>query len=741
MRALGPRAQAGDPQAIAALHQTLKELRSFIAQSTQLQSDNTALADARYSLVLAAVDLAAQPAGRRPPDLVPFELLEEARLAAVAFGDAEVAANVAWRTALALRDAHELSRSRAVLESALEELNAPGMAPWLLVTQATLARQRGDWQRALDILSVAEAGLLDESHSFTSHRYTRCALVGLRGQIHIDLGLVGRAALDLAQEKELALELGDLDGWIASLIRRANLHLAREDYEGLARSVEESLASEDLFGGHPGERAQLLVRLGIARSEQERADPSRPRLASGIFHQALADKSLRPGERLTAELFLGDVLLRERALDEAATVLDSARKRLLAWNANDQLRAPAPEAASLATLSARLAVLRVAGKEELARQLTELRHAHGIFLEHWNSTPLRPAGIGFLHYGGRRAVLSELISLTLLVEGLDPGVDHILEHLMEAQALGSVSRRLGIPTGSVDAVREKLIPPGGGLLIYLSGPDRSHLIALDAAGSLYRELLPARELERLRADFVTTVTLPPSVPSTDRLYTTRAARLTTTGRALSRALLPEDIMRRVAGWGPLTVVGIDTLGYLPFEALPIMDDVALLGDRHPIAYTPTLPLGLYLADKATDKARSDSSTPEGKEKGNASATPELTVLIASDPGVEARERWPHLVPLPFAVAERAQLKANWKSGGVSFVEGPRVWEFFPHSNADTDAALPRDQDLSSPETTNLSVLEIIAHGVYDPQRERPAGLALGPRPPLPAPTATSGTNT
>ncbi len=655
--------------------------------------------DVGYAFVLACLSLTEVDAAEYGSTETAPELFAAARAAAQALGDSSTRANVEWRRALHARRVGELAAAEEILLEAIAELGERrAMEPLLKLEYAELLRQRSATSAAEVALDEAQAGLRDESDGYAVHAATRCGIYGARGQLDLDLGLPDRAALWFEREHALAMELGDLDLYLAALLHRANLSSAIEDFDEVTRIVDEASGAPWFASANRAARAQLLVRKGIALSELARVGRAELVQASELFIDVLEQGALEESEALLVELALVDLALRAggsrtealrtAAFERARSWLERARQRLLRCKARDLASQPLQLEARLAALESTLAISSGASLEERRAAALRLDVALQAFFSRWRATRLRPGGLGFLHYGSRRQLLGAKVNAALDLEGPERGPAIALEALVQAQALGTLSRRLGaVPTTAPGIARFFAGRVG---LVYLAGPDGSHLFVVHGAEVVHAELPSMVELERLRSEFNDEVLRSPAGLAKPA-RAERRERLRSSGEALAAALLPEELRSVLERSERLTVVGLETLGYVPFEALPL-GELRELGSTHAVDYLASIPLGVCLAGERADA--------EGV----------LDLVLLADP--ELSQGWldehPAMPPLGL---ERERL-------------GPLL-EVYGASRAQllvaAEASFTRlEESLGG----SPRVLQILAHGVFDMGRERSSGIAL-----------------
>ena len=339
-------------------------------------------------------------------------------------------------------------------------------------------------------------------------------------------------------------------------------------------------------------------------------------------------------------------------------------------------------------LESKLTVARTDDLGARRARLERLRAEFERFLDQWRSTPLRSDGVGFLRYGMRRLLLSELMRLTMLVDPGAAGVEAALDALHRAQALGSAARRAGYRPGPVNELLDRLVEERRGLLIYMPGPDRGHVFAVDRAQRIHAEMPPFLALNELREAFVVLATAPP-----DRFGDTE--KLHCAGDALGSVLLPDTIRARVQTWSAATIVGLELLDYVPFEFLPL-EGGRDLGEDLAVAYLPSLPMGALLA--------------EHPDPLDTPAAVDLFLLASPSVGAAAEELGPKITVIPFEATHRDQLTSAFAPERVRVFTGDEA-----HRGR-----------LASADAIGARVLQILAHGVPEPELGREAALVLAP---------------
>jgi len=496
---------------------------------------------------------------------------------------------------------------------------------------------------------------------------------------------------------------------------------------------------------HGGDRP-----LGPASNDGDREGSTGEAIAT--LHEALAQPGVPDVDALSAELMLADIAIREGRLDDAESRLDAAtrriRRRVAAGDdpmrddpvrhdavSHDETRhdpgrhdparhdgtchdaarhhptredrprddplhgaVPIRDAANLAAGRVRLALARGAPVAELVVHGEALENAYAELIAAWSATPARPGGVGFLHYGSRRRVLSDLIRVTLAVDDGPSGLERALGHVLRAQEQVTLLRRAKAPSVGLAQIRDAVLRAGVGALVYLPALDRSHVFALDRDGIVHAELPAKDAIEAVNRELLGLLGIYPQGDGAVR----RARRRRFDGLAerLAEQLLPPPILREVRRWSHVVVVGAGLLGHVPFEGLPLGDE-GPLGLVRAVGVAPSLPLACHLERRDGEHAAGGGSPANGEG---------LELALVAAPRVSARvaERWPKARPFPFPDDARRRLTSMFDEGRVAV-----------HVD---DAARPAR--LREAATTGSRVLQSLTHGAHDPGRERPSGLVL-----------------
>ncbi|MFK7962216.1 MAG: CHAT domain-containing protein [Phycisphaerales bacterium] len=462
----------------------------------------------------------------------------------------------------------------------------------------------------------------------------------VRSLAYLDLGLPDLATQALDAETGWIAQLDEADRRSRSTrqsIRRLDLLLAVDRYAAAIDAANASLA--ELGDDDESSRAALLLRRGLAESRTEGSDPS------ASFRAVLALPA-SPSDDHAARCRLAIWLINNGQGEEAAPWLGSA----------EASGADVDEAETALLLSAqgRYALATAPPTPEL-EALRDRMHVHlDRLTERWNARPLLGSGTGFLRSGRVRRFVATLIEVEL---ALDPSAaPRCLDFLVRCRATATLARQLtavapadadadaGVTSAGTalpDAARPSrgavpLPPPAERLsaagiaanetvLLYFVTPVQTYLFQVDPSSvSLHR--LPGRDpLQQARTRFVNRVLDPP--PADEAGLQARRTALHEHGRRLAEILLPGDVRAALGRGDGLVILGLDTLGYVPFEALPV--DADWLGLTTEIRYLPSLRVGGALTRRSTGPAANQG-----------------VVIAAPDPSADVSARFPGLQDLP-----------------------------------------------------------------------------------------------
>ncbi|MEM7305929.1 MAG: CHAT domain-containing protein [Planctomycetota bacterium] len=651
-------------------------LRAFVELERELASELQGQPTSRdcWYYVQVASRLAAQgdAAAELELEVDAEALIENARKAAAHTGSAESGAQVelVWSALLAERG--ELLAAEAVAGDALARFPAAvGYACELRLNRARLLRRAARWDAAQDQLAELELHLATHAKRLAGYRSGyEAGLWGERGQIWIELGVLDKALDCLAEEERWASESGRTEDRLNAEQHRAELALVSHDFGGVERRTAPFVAGGAEADAISAERRALFTVIrAAARVERARVEPGYLPAAEEAVATVRAETGVAPAEQLRVELLESDLGLLTGDHDRARAALARAEALTAGWGAGGE---PTLEAERVLVIhGARLARESGASPAELAPWARRMDGVLDSLLTAWDAAPTPPEGIGFLHLGERREVLYEKTLLSIAILGDEQGAQAALTDLLRAQAHGGWFQSTRLPAPSAAGVRASM-PPGRGMLVYLTGKARSHLFVFDREHVAVVPLGSDDALRRVGRDL--SAGLRRLVRSEDPV------ELAIFEGSLERAaesLLPDEARRLMSGWSAATIVGSELLHGPPLDCLPFGE--GLLGEELALAYAPSVPLLDYVGSlPAAERADGDADY--------------LLVgtLSVSD---ELQREHPKLARLPFGADEARRLldaPRGWKTqrllgDGASVdairgldVAGPRVVQFLAH---------------------------------------------------------------
>ncbi len=599
------------------------------------------------------------------------------------YRSAALASQVDQVEARHLRDLGRVEDARSLLERAaermapIEEGRQRLVGVLLDLDLIELEIHAGDLDGAQVLLDGVEEHLRPGAE-FPMHAGARGFYYGLRVEHALRSGLPDEATPWLERERDFAWEQeGSPRLRTAWALHRCAWLLALEEHEQLIEEVRDFLGAEEV---EPRWEAALEVRIGIALARLERADPAREPRAADLLASTLRRELLPPQHALAAELALGKHLMAVGRVEGAEPWLSAARRRVETWQGDVWV-----ELATLAALEVRHAISGGAPRALLEARARELELRAEEFLGRWSALTRRRGGRGVLHYGSRQTILAARIEaeLALAEEGsLERAAAVAIDALGRGQLAGRLDPSAGDGSPDLDFARSELLPADGGLLLFLPAPQRSHLFALDAAECTHHDLPGVARLDLLRYGLIEA--LQRDLATGDEAS---AASVAAAGAELAGALLPEALQARLASWEGLLVVGLETLGYVPFGALRAGAG-GWLGEAHPITHLPSLHLGRALAN------RRETAAPRA-----------LDLLLYAAPSWGPDDR---SAPLRWGAAEEEEV------AGAYPAERRRV-------RSGGGAAR---ETLVSEALGDYAVLQVLSHGDYDSADERPPRLLL-----------------
>jgi hypothetical protein len=369
-----------------------------------------------------------------------------------------------------------LGASREATESLVNALRAfPAPTAPRVAILCVLADERRlvpAWKEAGNLVREAEAVLRSLPEPVPA---LARSVAGVRCQLELACGLNDRALVSFQAERA-ARDAGARDpaSQLSVLLDHAGVALATLQPWLLAEALAELgdvLADPGAFADRPDQRAQLRARHAMLADHLDVLAPRSDLHAERRLEEAFSDPALDVAHRATLGLRLVVRALESGDLAAAEDFL----ARL------DPLAAAMPGELADALLAHRALFALATGEasSELEAHFAVVHAAYERFLDATARSPVRDGGLGLLAWRNRRVLLAALLDLRLAIDG-DAGVGPALQLALRADALGSLARRLGCPTGAeagdLDLVRSSLLAPGIGLLVYLPAARGAHVL-------------------------------------------------------------------------------------------------------------------------------------------------------------------------------------------------------------------------------------------------------------------------
>lgn len=329
-----------------------------------------------------------------------------------------------------------------------------------------------------------------------------------------------------------------------------------------------------------------------------------------------------------------------------------------------------------------------------AKILAAVEAQYALLIEDWKRRPNLESGAGLLRYSGRRQVVVDVMTAAMLALPGGPGKERALSHWLRTQVLGSLSPRTELGSAiTLEQIRTKILRPDEGLLAFLPGETTTLVIAIDREGLTIGQgagewaMMPAREaFEAMIGTRPNRTTL--GVDELDRKLARREME------RLGRELLPVEVMERVRAWHRIAVVGSDLL-ITPFvEAWIGPKAREPLGITHAIRHLPSVAAGNWLAARNLEHGRG----------------PGYAVVAGPIPDPELARTFRVTSTLPFPDGLATRFRGAAKGNPIRLAIGAEA----------------SDRMLFSLDASEVGVACIIAHGIRDSARLRPAGILLAP---------------
>lgn len=657
--------------------------------------------DAARAEVGTWVSVARQVASKLPVDAA-IELLEQVHPIANRSADLDRRAAIGYDLARHLLDVGRLDEAASVLATGRAALDGRWVyRPLLDHQRIRLARLSGRYSDGLE----AAAELLASEHFFHGaidampapdpaqveiadlHRRTEGLVFGERARMELELGRLDRAAAASMSEIELGERADDATLLIDGHLALAAGRFLGDDPEGTLREADFIV---DELGVDPSTPTVRFLRGMALGSLALRGDANSP--SNGAEPELLGALALPGLDQLAAfdaEWMLAELALAADDSERALRWTDAGRTRFESWGQSPD--ALGTRELRLIANEAELACRTDADREALGVALEALERGLAKLLEGWAEIDLEAGGAGFLESEERRGLFGELVRVRERLDG-EAGLEAAVGDLLRAQAMGSVARRRALAPGSLAEVRSELLGPGRGLLIWVATAPTTHLLVVDTdrvrsieLPGLDRLREPVGALERaLRA----------SSASAMRGERRDLDELDATSRRAGELLLPESLRAELLDWNEALMVGVEVVRGLEPAALAWSDE-ALLGEHLALTHLPSIPLALD-----AERVRRSSER---------SVDFDLTVLAHLAPSDAVDERFGALSEVDPSAIDVSRSTRPYAGGRARSVVDP----------APTADDLWRALDDSA-------VVQVLAHGVLDPFRERGSGIVLAP---------------
>jgi hypothetical protein len=337
-----------------------------------------------------------------------------------------------------------------------------------------------------------------------------------------------------------------------------------------------------------------------------------------------------------------------------------------------------------------------ASTAESTRARDELEREYAAFLAMRRKIPLRPGGIGVLHWALARELIAERIESELALDPTEQGIERALDATLRAQTVGTFARQHDLEDATVARIRAGLLPDGVGLALLMPALECTHLFLLDATSAGHVRLDRRDDVLAAARAFSAIVQTPPARNASAAERAARAKKLADEGGRLAAMLFPEEARRAMRQWRGFYCCGSELIESPPIEALA-WDDGRFLGTAMAVCHLPSAAAGSWCLEQSIDRAAADL---------------DLVVLTSPVHGEEVRKREPELSPIDPSSAELARICAGFRPDRIQHLRGGGA-------TLDEIEVQSRRCDL---------LLEIFSHGMPSFDAERPAAIIVTPSP-------------
>lgn len=570
----------------------------------------------------------------------------------------------------ALKNANRSREALALVEDALSRVPADGVLVGRLMCQGAEALRtlrRWDESEAWLVRAARLAHALEQGPDQTSLLRHVDVLSGL---LDWSRGLPDLAfeAVERVRQRPPADRDEARDGCLLEL-----LVLRALGYEPAAgrRIVE---AHEARYGRNQ----DLRIRAAAMVMDQQPAETGDLATARQWLEDAASDPELQPRERDIARIFNVIGSLNAGDVARAAVQIEQLQQSLQQAGAEPPLNVPA-------------LALRHAMDAHLDRALVQARHDEALaawqtFLTTWARQNPSPRGLGPMAAADRQRLLAELMRVCMWLTAGQGGVRTALQLLLDAETQGTMARSVDARGIDVETVVSTVPPANGGIVTYVAGPDRTWIFTItrddvQAVELPVRSLVLERETRQLAAVLQ-------SYRADPELGRREVAAAT---ERLAALLLPPAVCRRLHDWRSVVIVGLESLGYVPFELLRPAG-AARLGETHAISYLPSLAMGVWLQQRRPE-------TP---------TTSEPRALLTACPEVLGDDATVDSPVLAFGPPEQRALVAH---------AGEAAFDVLCGAHATLTASAAR--------FPGACYWAVVAHGVRNDRRADPQGVRFG----------------
>jgi hypothetical protein len=513
----------------------------------------------------------------------------------------DTSVDLAWHRGAALVAENRFGQAREVLERVVERAgDGHERLGWIHTSMAQLEFAEEHWIDSRQWLERAERELRLERACFPDA--LRTWLDSMQAEYWVQIGMPELARDWIERSWSSAQDEKDpLAQWTAFDVY-LNYLLVANDYTGLA-DLERALTDSGwlkAWNHSERDRASMRFALGLVEQGVSSAEPNR--LARERLEVVLSAGRVPRRERAWALVALGLASLDGGDVDRAASAAAELRTVLGELGTLDLARPENTVAPRLIALEGLVALARHARGSiepaELLARLEDASRAWSSLRAGWANAPTRDGGIGYLFLSQRQILVEALIGLQRAVLGEERGALAAFQWLTEAQRESTLARRLGVSRAEFDALRVELLDERTALLAWIPLRGRSYALAAHSRGARMFELAGVDRLEACARDLAGAVqaALSEDDPAA-------RARLSSGLEAARDAFLPPALEAWLEPFELLYLMGLDDVGFVPFEMLPAAD-ASTQGARRAVSRLPSLPLAPVLTQRA---AGDDSS--------------------------------------------------------------------------------------------------------------------------------------